>query len=385
MSLPSTSAAAVIAGGMPNHTDTILSGVFIPLFFLVGLLFHFRTFRDYGKKFIWSGLCFSYCIARVVALALRIAVVKNPTNKGLNIAAQILISAGVALLFVVNLQMSRRFYGQLHPHHALPVKRFITGCVVLVVPVIIMVITTVIQSFITHNVEILHKDRQIRLVASVFFVILPFIPIPVVLLVLLMKASSPGGLDGPTVVVTDDVEGQLREKQVANGVVGQNTSLERMQTGNTSGELMGIDRATLVDGEKGQTASMKQKLAKGTSSVVVVGDSTTENNKDVRTKATVTTWIRTLGEPESGFGPVPVGRNQILESAAVILLPAVLLTFEQGVRCVQAFYVHKPGDAIPWYMTKGAFWVCIFGLEILSVLVLGLATLPRRFSHLKLV
>jgi len=64
------------AGGIPDNTDLILGGIFIASFSGIGLYFHFRIFQAYGRKFIWSGLCFSYCIARVVALALRIAVVK---------------------------------------------------------------------------------------------------------------------------------------------------------------------------------------------------------------------------------------------------------------------------------------------------------------------
>ena len=73
MATSSTTAHIVIAGGIPDHTDVVLSGIFVALFFSIGVYFHFRTFQAYGKKFIWSGLCFSYSIARIVALSLRIA------------------------------------------------------------------------------------------------------------------------------------------------------------------------------------------------------------------------------------------------------------------------------------------------------------------------
>lgn len=63
-------------GGIPNNTDTILSGIFIGLFFLSGIYFHFRLFYAYGRKFIWSILCFGFCMARIAALAFRIVVVK---------------------------------------------------------------------------------------------------------------------------------------------------------------------------------------------------------------------------------------------------------------------------------------------------------------------
>lgn len=64
------------AGGIPDNTDVVLCGIFIALFFSIGLYFHFRIFRAYGKKFVWSGLCFSYSMARIAALSLRIGVVK---------------------------------------------------------------------------------------------------------------------------------------------------------------------------------------------------------------------------------------------------------------------------------------------------------------------
>ncbi|KAG8832166.1 hypothetical protein FRC17_001873 [Serendipita sp. 399] len=383
---------AVIAGGIPNNVDTILASIFIALFVLVGVIYHFRIYRDYGNKFIWSVLCFDYCIARVIALSLRIAVVKNPTNKGLNVAAQITVAAGVALLWVVNLQMARRLYGQLHPHHSVPVKRFITGCIVLVVPVVAMVIFTVIQSFITRDPKILRIDRQIRLVVSVLFVILPFVPIPVVLLVLLLKAASPGGLAGPTVIITDDVEGLKTTITAAKGP-NETVELQRIQTENMSGDLVGADRVTLVDEEQQRqnrpstSLNEKEKHQQETvASVAVDADpNDNENDKNPTVSGAMATWVRALGEPESGFGPVPVGRTEILKSAAVIVVPAALLTLEQCVRCAQGFYVHKPGNPTPWFMSKATFWIFIFGMEIVAILVLGLAALPRRFSHLKLI
>jgi hypothetical protein len=63
-------------GGIPDNTDIILSSIFILMFLLVGIYFHFRVFHAYKRKFIWSILCFGFCMARVAALAFRIVVVK---------------------------------------------------------------------------------------------------------------------------------------------------------------------------------------------------------------------------------------------------------------------------------------------------------------------
>jgi hypothetical protein len=84
----------VVAGGVPDHTDVVLSGIFIVLFFSIGVYFHFRTFHAYGKKFIWSGLCFSYSIARIVALSLRIAVVQVSTIPSHSVEFTLITSTG---------------------------------------------------------------------------------------------------------------------------------------------------------------------------------------------------------------------------------------------------------------------------------------------------
>ena len=68
--------SGVPPGGFPSQTDTILSGIFIPLFVAIGAYFHYRIYHAYNRKFIWSILCFGFCMARVTALIFRILVVK---------------------------------------------------------------------------------------------------------------------------------------------------------------------------------------------------------------------------------------------------------------------------------------------------------------------
>ncbi|CAG8730025.1 10291_t:CDS:2, partial [Acaulospora colombiana] len=166
--------------------------------------------------------------------------VQKPTNTALGIVAQIMIAAGVALLFVVNLQMSRRFYGQLHPHHAVPVQRFITGCIIAVVPVLAAVITTVVQSYTTKNAHVLSVGRTIRLVVSCIFTILPFIPIVIVSLVLILKATSPGGLSAPQILSEDlELAAQSTAEQSAR------PSSERPVTGDNA-TAVGNDSASAL-------------------------------------------------------------------------------------------------------------------------------------------
>ena len=166
-----------------------------------------------------------------------------------------------------------------------------------------------------------------------------FLPVPITILVLVLKAVQGKGIAHPSpVVVEDDPE------------VGEGEASSQIKT------------------EK-ETASSRAK-----------------------------------GEPTTGFGPTPVSEREIYETAFFIIVPSLLLTWEQGIRTAQAFYRPALGQIPPWvsrrapllcferpvdcvvqYMSKATFWVSIFAVEWIAVVLLGFAVLPRRFSHLKLV
>jgi hypothetical protein len=179
-----------------------------------------------------------------------------------------------------------------------------------------LVITTVIQSFTTTDPHTLSIDRTVRLVASVFFVILPFIPIPIVLLVLLLKVISPGGLSTPTNLA----EGTT-DPESATDLVSQEKPSKRNATVDNIGD--------------------------GNAKVPTPATSSASFGKPTMGPQTLTGRMPLKGEPETGFGATPVTRIEILKTAAIIIIPAILMTFEQGVRTAQAFYVADGGD-IPW-------------------------------------
>ena len=58
-------------------------------------------FHAYGRRFVYSILCFGFCMARCAALAVRIAITQHQTSKTLNIIGQVLIAAGVLLLVCI--------------------------------------------------------------------------------------------------------------------------------------------------------------------------------------------------------------------------------------------------------------------------------------------
>lgn len=317
--------------------STIVCAIFIALFALAAL----RLFRGYKKQFLYSALCYSFCIARCVALGLRIGLARssNP-GKGLIIVTQIMVSLGTILVYIVLLQMSRRLWGQTHPRRARVVKLVINGACWLFLPVAIMstflsylmpllhllmsrhpALVSVIIGLTTNNSTTISQVRTVRRVAAIIFVLLAFLPVPVALLAY--------------------IHNQIRE------------------------------------------SSMRPK------------DTTAVEYQDDRANAPLVP-----GEPKTGFGPKPATRRELLINTMVIVIPSLLLTVEQAIRTAQAFYVPNASSIghLPWvrslpctaihdvltfsqYMSKAAFYVFIFGMEFLAILILGLAVLPVRFSN----
>lgn len=54
------------------------------------------------------------------------------------------------------------------------------------------------------------------------------------------------------------------------------------------------------------------------------------------------------GEPLTGFGERPGNKIQVLETSLCIVVPSLLLTWEQSIRCAQSFYVSSEGADMPW-------------------------------------
>ena len=135
--------------------SVVAGSVFIAFFAVIGLGLHVRPLLTYGHQFVWTLALLAFCVLRVLAIGMRIALKNDLHNKALGCVTQILLSAGVAVLvgqtlvtqtyvltalvtqqFVVNIQMSRRFFCQLHPQHSKPVKYALTTTAYLVDPLV---------------------------------------------------------------------------------------------------------------------------------------------------------------------------------------------------------------------------------------------------------
>lgn len=182
-------------GGIPSvDVDVPICAVFLALY-LAGAVGHMTILqlnRRRGHKFIMSGLLFGFCMARIVTCTMRIVWATRPHNVRVGIAAMIFVSAGVLLLFVINLIFTQRIVRAAHPHFGWH-KALSTAFKILYTLVVLMlaaVITVTVQSFYTLNKNTHRIDRDIQLTTATYFMSIAFAPIPMIILGLVVPRKT---------------------------------------------------------------------------------------------------------------------------------------------------------------------------------------------------
>lgn len=177
-------------GGLPTKSlDVPLCAVFLALFVggAVGHMTIFQINRRKGHKFIPSAATFGFCMSRIVATTLRIVLAFYPTNVSLAIASQIFVAAGVLLLFVFNVLFAQRLLRAFHPRVGWSriFSTFFKILYVVIVINLIMIITTIVQSFYTLNENTKRIDRDVLFYAQAYLVVFSFLPVPMLAYTLL--------------------------------------------------------------------------------------------------------------------------------------------------------------------------------------------------------
>ena len=182
-------------GGKPTIGLDVPVSVVLLVLFVVGAATNMTIFQlnqRHGYKFLFSGLLFGFCMARIVALSTRIAWAVHSTNPRIAIASQIFTAAGVLLLFVTNLIFAQRIIRAYHPFFGW--SRFVTwlfrALFASVLLVLVMVITVTVQSFFTLDQRTRHIDRTIQLCSAVYLAVYAFLPIPLVVMAALVPRKT---------------------------------------------------------------------------------------------------------------------------------------------------------------------------------------------------
>ena len=184
-----------MVGGVPTvGVDVPICAVFLALF-IVGAASHMTIFQlnlRKGHKFIISALLFGFCMARIVTCIMRIVWATRATDVRVAIAAMVFVSAGVLILFLINLVFAQRILRAAHPHfgwHKALSSAF-TAMYVLIVLMLAALITATVQSFYTLNPNTRRIDVDIQRAGSTYFMAISFAPIPMIILGLLIPRKT---------------------------------------------------------------------------------------------------------------------------------------------------------------------------------------------------
>jgi len=104
----------------------------------------------------------------------------------------IFVSAGVLLLFLVNLIFAQRILRAAHPHFGWhrALSRLFNVMYILIVLLLAVVITATVQSFYTLNKNTRRIDRDLQLACATYFMAISFLPIPMVILGLIVPRKT---------------------------------------------------------------------------------------------------------------------------------------------------------------------------------------------------
>ena len=122
-------------------------------------------------------------MSRIVTMVMRIVWANYPFNVKVAIASNVFVAAGVVLLFVINLLFAQRIVRAAHPNSGWhPILHyFFIAIYVIIVLSLCALITSVIQSFYTLNLNTKRIDRDILLYGTTFYAVISFLPIVLVI------------------------------------------------------------------------------------------------------------------------------------------------------------------------------------------------------------
>lgn len=181
-------------GGMPSvTTDIPICAVLIAFYvgFAATNMTIFQINRRRRHKFILSGLLFGFCMARTITLVLRIALATRPHNVRLSIAANILVNAGVLLVYIINLILAQRILRAQQPRVGWhPVTRIGTITqYALIADALGLAITATVVSAYTLNADTQRQWRDVQLAAMTYLLVFTCLPLLHILLAVILPPS----------------------------------------------------------------------------------------------------------------------------------------------------------------------------------------------------
>ena len=185
-----------VLGGIPTvKTDIPICAVFIFLYLCFGItnIAIFRRNLSKHHKFPVSAALGAFSFARVATLILRIAWATRVQNVRLAIAAQILLNAGILIVYVVNLILAQRILRAKQPRVGWnPILRTIYKLLYsLIALALVAVIASLVTSLYTQSAHTRSVCRDIELTALAYLLLFACLPaVHVVIAVTLPKSDQ---------------------------------------------------------------------------------------------------------------------------------------------------------------------------------------------------
>jgi len=182
-------------GGLPNiDTDVPICAVFIFLYLLFGIvnIIIFRQNLRKHHKFPISVVLVVFCYARIVTLVLRIAWATRQQNIRLAIAAEILLNAGILIVYIVNLILAQRILRAKQPQIGWnPIIRIVYKLLYVGIGMaLVAVITSVVTSLYTLNMHTRSDCRDVELAALTYLIIFTCLPVVHIIAIVILPRSQ---------------------------------------------------------------------------------------------------------------------------------------------------------------------------------------------------
>lgn len=193
------------------EVDVPICAVFLALFLTSAAcnLTIFFTNRRRNHKFLISWVLFVFSVIRIVTCSVRISWATSPTNSNLAIAAQVFNSAGVIIVYIVNMVLAQRILRAKQPRigwnktSRLAFKLFCG----LLIGTLIMGIVSLAMSTSTKNPQTLKSLRAVSLASTTYITAITLLPPFMLAVAFSVPATSKeedfgvGSMNGKTLLV----------------------------------------------------------------------------------------------------------------------------------------------------------------------------------------
>jgi len=182
-------------GGVPSlNVDVPITSVFMVLYlgFAAANMVIFQKNRKRNHKFLFSAILFGFSMARVLTCIMRIVWATKQRDVKIAMTAQIFNSAGVLIVYLVNLIFAQRVLRAMHPKlgWSAALSHAFHVCYGLLFLTLVMVISASVLMFYTLNPNTIQACVDCQRAATIFLFLLTTAPFLILAASFLLPRST---------------------------------------------------------------------------------------------------------------------------------------------------------------------------------------------------